>query len=598
MVWQTGQKISFSEFLYRQGKIVVIFIILFLLLSVRLFYLQVLRGDYYRRISEQQRIFSVNEQAPRGIIYGADGSMLVQNTLTYSVVFYPFDKSGMPTDLVINELNSILKKDIRPYLEESMKTGKMVVISENISTYDMFRIRENRLNLNGVHVLEFAQRLYNNPGANSHIFGYTGEITKEELAAARGADYKQGDYIGRGGIEEAYDKYLRGIDGGWQIEVNVKGIQTSVFRYIPPVIGNSIYTTIDPKLQEAAYQGLSNSSTGRGAVVVIDVRSGAVKALVSAPSFDANRVKAEDFAQYLKDRKLPLYNRATQALYAPGSIFKIVGFAAALENGVDPKETKFCPGYFDLGNKRFLCWLHKGHGKVDLAEALAQSCNVYFYNLALRLGINVIDEFAYRFHLGELTGIDLPNEKRGFVPTPEWKRERARGKERGPWGQGDTVNVGVGQGALWVTPLQMAVMMASVASKGTYYEPYIVDNIVSHDGKQLYAHKVKKGQPIKLAKRTWDLLHEALIGTVERGTARRLYFENIKVAGKTGTAQNPQGDDHAWIVTFAPADDPEIAIAVIVENGGGGSANAAPIARMVYEAYFEKRLAIKTNEDQ
>jgi penicillin-binding protein 2 len=549
--------------------------------------LQIIKGDYYRAVSEQQRVFNTSERAPRGIIYGEDGSMLVENTFVYDVVFYPFDQSGLPPESTIKELNKILKKDIRPQLEESLKTGKVTVIADNISTQDMFRIKENGLNLNGVNVSKTPQRVYNLPLANSHVFGYIGEISKSELEAS-GGDYKQGDFIGRGGIEDIYDKYLRGTDGGWQIEINARGVHTNTLKYIQPAIGNSLYTTINPKLQAAAYKGLSESSTGRGAVVVVDVRTGAIRALVSAPSFDANKVKAEDFAAYLNDKKLPLYNRATQALYAPGSIFKIVVFAAAIEHGVDPKETKFCPGYFDLGNKRFACWFHKGHGKIGMIEALEQSCNVYFYNLALRLGIGVIDEFAFKFRLGELTGIDMPNEKRGFVPTPEWKRERARGKERGPWGQGDTVNVGVGQGALWVTPLQMAVMMSAVANRGTYYRPYIVSRVQTSDKQELYRRDPKIDGVIKLSEKTWDLLHTALIGTVERGTARRVYFPDIKIAGKTGTAQNPQGGDHAWFVSFAPADNPEIAIAVIVENGGGGSANAVPIGRLIYEAYFNK----------
>jgi penicillin-binding protein 2 len=584
MVWQKEDRNVYYDFLIKQKILLIFLVILFFILSAKLFYMQIISGAAYNEISQQQRIYNTNERAPRGIIYADDGSLFVENIFTYSVLFYPFNKEGgYPSEETIAELNKILKKDIKPYLAEAVKTGKVVKIADKLSIEEMFKIQENKLKLNGVAISDEPQRLYSFPQANSHITGYIGEINKDELSRLINDGYKLGDYIGRGGLEEVYDKYLRGLDGGWQLEVDVKGIQTKAFKYNQPLIGNSVYLTISPKLQKAAFEALANSSTGRGAAIVIDVKSGAVKALVSAPSFDANRVKAEDFTQYLNDKKLPLYNRAVQALYAPGSIFKIIAFAAALEElDIDIHETKYCPGYFDLGNKRYLCWQKSGHGRVDFMEALAQSCNVYFYNLALRLGIDNLDEFAYKFHLGEQTGIDLPNEKKGFVPTPDWKKSRTKV----PWLQGDTINLGIGQGALWVTPLQMAAMIAAVANRGTFYKPFIVGRILTPDGKEIFKHAPQTNDPVKLSNRTWDLLHQALMDTVEKGTARRAYFPDIKVAGKTGTAQNPQGEDHAWFVSFAPADNPEIAIAVIIENGGGGGANAVPIGRKIYEAYF------------
>ncbi|MDR2772444.1 MAG: penicillin-binding protein 2 [Elusimicrobiota bacterium] len=584
MVWQQEDGFSYSDFFVRQKIILFCFALLFFILSIRLFYLQIIRGSSYEEISEQQRIYNTKEVAPRGLIYASDGSMIVENAFTYSLLFYPFDQAGMPTDETIVKLNKILKKDIKPYLEEGLKTGKIVKLADKLTTDEMFKVQENKMGLNGVTLLIEPVRVYNFPEENSHITGYLGEINKEELKALSGDGYVMGDYIGKGGVEQVYDTYLRGINGGRQLEVNAKGAQTQIFNYTQPVTGNSLYLTIDPKLQKLAYESLVNSASGRGSVVIIDVRTGAVKALVSAPGYNGNKINSEDFNVYLKDKNLPLYNRATQALYAPGSIFKIVVFAAAVESGFDINETVFCSGHFDFGDRRYACWYKPGHGRVNMMEAMAQSCNVYFYNLALKLGVDKIDEFSWRFHLSEQTGIDLPNEKKGFVPTPTWKKA----KDKIPWLQGDTINFGIGQGALWVTPLQMAAMISAVANKGISYRPYIVSKAVSPNGNEIYTHSVRENEPVNLSSGTWDILHKALIETVEKGTARRAYFPNIKVAGKTGTAQNPQGDDHAWFVSFAPADNPEIAIAIIVENAGGGSANAVPIGRKIYEAYFSE----------
>ncbi|MCL2390767.1 MAG: penicillin-binding transpeptidase domain-containing protein, partial [Endomicrobia bacterium] len=318
--------------------------------------------------------------------------------------------------------------------------------------------------------------------------------------------------------------------------------------------------------------------------VVLDTKTGAVKALVSSPGFDTNSAGTKEFLRYLNDKKnLPLFNRALQALYPPGSIFKIITFVAATEVlNINPKEADYCTGSFELGNRWYTCWLKTGHGRVNLISATAQSCNIYFYDLGLKLGVRNLEKYARKFYIGERTGIDLPNEKKGFIPTPEWKKSLFKMS----WLQGDTVILAIGQGALDVTPLQMAAMISAVANKGVYYRPYIVDNIVNIKGEEVYKHTVRTRDTIDLSDRTWDLLHRSLIETVDNGTGRRSQLPGIKVAGKTGTAQNPQKIDHAWFVTFAPADNPEIAIAVIVEHGGGGGLNAVPIAKKIYEAYF------------
>ncbi len=583
MVWQREDKYAYERFLEKHKVVLVFFVFLFAVLSLRLFYLQIVKGNNYRKISEQQRMYNTHERAPRGIIYADDGSMLVGNEFTYVALFYPFEQQKSPSEETLEELNKILKRDIKPEIDKGWRYGRVVKLADNLTMEEMFKIQEKKLSLSGISVVKEPKRIYYFAEPNSHVTGYIGEIRADEIENMSGDGYKMGDYVGRGGVEQSYDRYLQGVDGGWQLEVNAKGYQTKAFQYVPPAIGASVHTTINSKLQEAAYDALKHSSTGKGAAVVLDTRTGAIKALVSSPGFDTNKVGTKYFAAYLKDKKLPLFNRALQALYPPGSIFKIVTFAAATEMlKIDPKTTDYCTGSFELGDRWYSCSVKTGHGRVNLISAMAYSCNICFYKYGLELGVRNIEKYAKEFYLGQKTGVDLPNEKRGFVPNPEWKKM----KMKMSWLQGDTVILAIGQGALWVTPIQMADMISAVANKGTYYRPYIVDKVVNVKGETLYKNTAKTYDKIDLSERSWDLLHKALEETVEYGTGRRSKLANIRVAGKTGTAQNPQGEDHAWFVSYAPADNPEIAIAVIVENGGGGGLNAVPIGRKIYEAYF------------
>ena len=582
MVWQKEDKFAYEMFLEKHRIVLVFFAFLFVILSGRLFYLQIIKGNMYRKISEQQRMYNTRERASRGVVYSEDGVKLIGNDFTYIALFYPFEQQKMPSQETIEALGKILNRDISPSIDKGWRYGRVVQLAGNLTIEEMFKIQEKKLTLPGISVVKEPKRVYYDSEANGHITGYTGEIRQDEIEDMADDGYKMGDYIGRGGIEQVYDKYLQGTDGGWQLEVNARGYQTKAFRYIPPAIGASVYSTVNSKLQSAAYAALQDSPTGRGAAVVIDVKTGAVKALVSTPGFDANKVGTKDFGVYLKDKNLPLFNRAIQALYPPGSIFKIITFAAAEDLlNTDPGVSEYCTGTFELGDRWYNCWLTTGHGRVNLITAMAQSCNIYFYQLGLELGVRNLEKYAKRFYLGEKTGIDLPNEKRGFVPNPRWKELQMNMK----WLQGDTVIFAIGQGALWVTPLQMAEMITAVANRGTYYRPFIVSKVISAGGEELYKHETEMNPQINLADKTWDLLHKALIETVENGTAKRSKIPGIKIAGKTGTAQNPQGEDHAWFVSYAPADNPEIALAVIVENGGGGL-NAVPVGKKIYETYF------------
>ncbi|MDR3112502.1 MAG: penicillin-binding protein 2 [Elusimicrobiota bacterium] len=588
MVWKAGISSNYGIFFEKQRMIFVLFAFMFGALSLRLFELQIIKGSKYRIISQQQRIHTATDKAPRGIIYSSDGQTIVNNEIGFALLFYPFGKNYSPTENTLSNLSKILNREIKVPRDKLLKKGVVVRLADNLSLTEAFKIQEYKIDLEGIVVKEEPYRNYCSPLATAHFTGYISEVNEKELKKQTTAEnsYKMGDYIGRGGIEQIYDKYLKGEEGYWEYEVNVRGYQTQVFQYIAPKIGNNIYTTVDLKLQEVAFDALKNSSSGQGAAVVIDVKTGAVKAIVSCPSFDTNDSNGKEFIKYMEDLRKPLFNRTLQAQYSPGSIFKIITFSAALEClSADVKEPIVCNGSFELGNRKYACWYKGGHGRIGLISAMNNSCNVYFYQLGLKVGINNIEEYSRKFFLGEATGVDLPNEKKGFVPSRKWKKE----KTKVPWLQGDTVILAIGQGGLLVTPLQMAQMMVVVANKGVSFKPYVVEKIVDRNNKEVFKHTIEPNKQVIMLENTWMLLHKALFETVNSGTAHRAQVRGIKIAGKTGTAQNPLGEDHAWFVSYAPIDNPEIAVAVIVENGGGGGSNACPIAKQIYEKYFENR---------
>jgi len=584
MVWQQEHRLSYQDFLEKYRAIVYLFIGLFLFLSLRLFQLQVIRGKYYRTVSEQQRTQIILERAPRGIIYDYKGKVIVGNKTSFVALFYPFSQDISPPQETIKCLKTILPdNNLAGRLTQGWRSGQVVRLAQDLRREEMFRLLEQRLMLPGISVIREARRDYRSPEVNAHLVGYLSEISRKELERMGHDGYKSGDWVGRTGLEQLYDGALRGQDGGWQIEVDAYGRQTRLVRHIGATIGNSLNTTIDARLQEVAAQALKDSPTGRGAVVGIDPRSGAIRVLVSMPGFDPNVSFQPEFAGYMNDNSLPMFNRAVQALYPPGSTFKIITFAAALsEKKVSLNHTYTCNGRYAFGNKTFKCWEKKGHGTVSLSQALAKSCNVYFYQLGLRAGPDILQQLARKFQLGQLTGLDVLSEKAGLVPDTEWKQK----KMHDIWHPGDTINMAIGQGPLWVTPLQMASLISGVANRGVMYQLHTVDSVVSPAGETIYAFQPRKKAEVKLPEDVWQALASALEDAVCSGTARACYFPDLKVAGKTGTAQNPHGRDHAWFVSYAPAVNPELALAVIVENGGSGGGVAAPVARQIYEAAF------------
>ncbi len=585
MSWSNENRNEYLFFTEKHKNIFLLLLLIFFLLSVKLFYLQIVRGNYYREVSEHQRLSTTHERAFRGLIYDRNNNLIVDNITNYVALFYPFEQQYMPSEESIEKLSEILQKDIKKSIETGWRYGRVVKLAENLTVNEAFKIQENKLFLPGITVVKEPKRRYYDAVENAHVIGYVNELRAEELENMENTDLRVGDIIGRCGIEQSFDKYLRGKDGGLSFEVTAKGRHKKMFNYNAPTIGNTLYLTIDTDLQKVAYKALSESSSGKGAAIVLDVNTGAVRAFVSCPGYDVNKISyVKEYRKYLKDKKLPFFNRCIQALYPPGSIFKIITFVAALE------ELKYnyhiienCTGSFELGDRFYSCSSKKGHGKVDLISAMAYSCNVYFYKIGLALGVRIIDEYAKKFFLGEKTGIEIASEKSGFVPTPDWKKA----KTKMSWLKGDTAILSIGQGALWVTPLQMANLISAVSTRGISYQPYFVEKVRdSVTNKIIYLHEPVRNEKIELSNYTWQQLHKSLKAAVEYGTAKRTKFNDLKVAAKTGTAENPQGDDHAWAVAYAPADNPQIAVAVIVENGGFGGSVSVPVIREILKQYF------------
>jgi penicillin-binding protein 2 len=419
-----------------------------------------------------------------------------------------------------------------------------------------------------------------------------GEVSPEQLASGLYREANMGDIVGKFGLEKIYDNFLRGKDGGRQVEVNAQGKEINVLGITEPVPGLNLVLNIDIRMQEILEESLVGK---QGAAVVMDVKSGGILAMVSKPSFDPNefslRITRQRWNEILNDPSHPLQNRAVQGVYPPGSTFKVVTAAAALmENAIDPDEELFCPGFYRYGRRNYGDWKLGGHGKVNLFKGIVESCDVYFYQAGERTGIDALSSWAFDLGLGKTTGIDLPGELEGLIPTQEWKRST----KHEPWFPGETLSASIGQGFVLVTPLQMVSLYSTVANRGLLLEPHIISRIEDVTGAIVEERNPKIKRRSGVSQDAWSRIVEALVGVVEndKGTGRGARLRDFAVAGKTGTAQVVRLEawrgkkeeeipwelrDHAWFAAFAPYDDPEVAVAVIVEHGGHGSSAALPI---------------------
>ena len=574
-----------------------IVILIFAVLISRLFYLQIFQGASNSHKSDNNRIRLMPLTAPRGLFYDRNGVSLVNNRPGFTVSLIPI--SGPIPEAVINRVAGYLSMDpaeIRKKIKQQDNPLEPIRIKNNVGQDIVTKIEEHRNDLPGVvlEIQSIRSYVYNDLGA--HIFGYVGEISENELDKMKAEGYKSGDIIGKFGLEQVWDKEIRGVDGGTQQEVDVAGRPVKMLGKKEPILGNSLVLTIDAKIQKAAEKAvderlnylqkrLGNINAKAAGVVVMNPQTGEILAMVSRPAFDPNLfnggISAKNWKAINDDPFNPMENRAIAGEYPPGSTFKIITSTAALELGkVTPEEKIFDGGhYMNKGNA-----MGESLGWINFKTALAKSDNVYFYHMGERVGIDNLEKYAKMYGLGSITGVNLKGESPGLVASREYK-EKVYHED---WYLSETLDAAIGQGFQLVTPLQEAMIYSEVANGGHRYRPYLVSKIISPDGKTIKTFEPEEIGRVEISERNLNLIRDGLHDVALTGGTAGYVFVGfpISMAGKTGTVENPHGDDHGWFVAYAPYDHPTIVVAVVVEQGGFGSDSAAPIARKILEAAF------------
>ena len=561
--------------------------------------LQVLQHDELARLSEQNRIRLDVIRAPRGAIRDRSGRILADNQPSFDIVFRPAPiestlrvRAAIDPEWLARVSGAIVGDtgDVKRKVQEANRTGQTAVLRRAAPYAVMAAVEESRSELAGIDVQVAPIRRYPSGMLAAQLLGYAGEINDRELEERADKGYGLGDLIGKTGVERRYEDMLRGEDGAEFVVVNAMGKRVTTLEEGPPrlpVAGRDVVLTIDLDVQRALETAMGKIE--RGAAVVLDPRDGSVLAMVSKPEYDPNEfsrgISFDRWKELNSNGAFPLLNRATQSAYPPGSTFKIVCMLAGLKSGqVDPDShmPTSCSGAYYYGGRRFGCWEHGGHGSLNLVDALQHSCDVYFYQLGLRLGIDPIEETSHDLGLGERTGIDLPAEAKGLVPSSQYYNQHFH---TGRWPKGVLLNLGIGQGELLTTPLQLATMTAIVANGGHAVRPHVVQSVQGQANFKI-PKPVESG--IVADAGIWDTVHLAMHKvTLPGGTANASRsVPGMNVAGKTGTAQNPHGKDHALFVCFAPLEAPTIAMAIVAENSGHGSEWAAPVAGSLLKQLF------------
>lgn len=599
----TGKPLSATELKLRFRICAGVALACFLLLALRLIQLQLVDGLEYRYKSENNRIRAERLPPPRGLLLDRNGETLADMRPAFEARLIPSEVPKDRAEQMFLEVSRILEMSstrLRELAEDKRyPRWRPRVIKRRLTWEQMARMEARRIDLPGFYVAPNPVRHYPYAGVMSAAMGYLGGITEKELESQEFEDYDIDDWMGRSGVERSYESRLRGVPGGEQVEVDVLGrrLKTLVRRSAKP--GMNLVLTIDRRIQEAAEQALGENV---GSVVALHIPTGEVLAMVSHPAFDPNVIVGgmtpEEWNQLTTDENHPLQNRVIQGQYAPGSTFKVMMAVAGLETGtITPDWAVSCGGSFHFAGRDFRCWNKRGHGSVNLATALEQSCDVYFYQLGLKLGIDTIAKYANLLGLGLPSGIDLPGEKKGLIPSSEWK-QRVR-KE--PWYAGETLSVSIGQGYVTTTPLQLAVMTAAVANpEGKRLKPRMVLRVDDANGHNVLSTTPEVQGQLSLRESTLYAVRDGMRRVVNAagGTAQRSRIEGYTMAGKTGTAQvvgmkrdgsNVLSDwkyrDHALFVAYAPYENPQIAVTVVVDHGGHGGSAAAPKAAKVLEAF-------------
>ncbi len=559
-----------------------IVVILCLLVFARLIQLQVLEGERNRELSDENRIRVIRRLAPRGNIYDRRNRLLAGSRLAFSVCLIPDELNiagSADSVAALAQLMAMPISDLRDALKKMRGNGfESTVLLRDASPEIVARLEENSVYTTGVTVLADAVREYPHGSLAAHVLGYVREISGEELVLAKEAGYRPLDLIGKDGVEKMAEHALRGIDGGDQIEVDARGQKVRTLGTMPPEPGQNVWLTLDLEVQQAAEEALGNR---KGAVVAMDPWTGEILAMASGPTYDPNMLigslSPEEW-RLLSGPDHPQQNRATTSNYPPGSLFKPVTAAAALEaRETNPSDRFNCSGAFRLGGWSLRCWKRTGHGEVDFTHGFAQSCNVMFATLGHRIGAERLAEMSRRFGLGERSGIDLPEEAPGLVPSPAWKSK----VRHQAWYPGDTCQMAIGQSDCLVTPVQMAREVAIIANGGKLVTPRVILRVEGEDTPE----PVAAGHSIGLRPETIEAIRKGMEAVVAPGgTAVRILTDKYPIAGKTGTAQAPGGLPHAWFGGYAPANDPKLVVVVVIEHGGAGSQMAAPVARHVMDA--------------
>jgi penicillin-binding protein 2 len=564
----------------------------FVLIVAGLMKLQVQDQEFYRRLSQENRVRLEVLRAPRGAIFDRNGELLADNYPSFNIVFRPMpaeSTQASPGSTWLARVGQLVEGDttrLRELVAFANRSGQTAELQQGAPFAVMAAVEESRGELPGLEVLIQPIRRYPYGALAAHLLGYAGEIDDEELARGAEEGYRPGDLVGRTGVERSYENLLRGRDGAEFVVVNAMGKRVSTLTEGPPlrpVAGHDVILTLDLKIQKAMEEVMAG--VARGAGVAIDPRDGGVLAMVSRPAFDPN-----EFARGLSRRRWselssggsnPLLDRAIQGAYPPGSTFKIVSMLSALRAGLLRPSTRLhpCTGSYFFGGRSFGCWKPSGHGSLDFVEAIQHSCDVYFYQVGQRVGLPRLEAVARGFGLGARTGVDLPQERRGLVPGEAWYQKRWSGHVP----KGLLLNLAIGQGELLLTPLQLALMVAEVANDGRPLRPHVVQAVRGIEDFQP-SRPLQSG--VAADPETWQAVHQGLELVVSGGTGTAAQVPGLRVAGKTGTAQNPHGRDHALFVCYAPAEHPTVAMAFVIENSGHGGSVAAPMAGAVLRRLF------------
>src|SRR5580700_337961 len=571
--------------------------------SVRLYYLQVLHHKENVEMADRNRIRLQRVPAPRGLVFDRNHRPLVDTRPSFDAQIVPEDSDNL--SLTIERLARYTGADqIADKISDADQAGRPpyepITVAERLGWQQVVALEAHQLDLPGVSLQITPARHYLYGQLAAHLLGYVGEVNVNDLKAHQ--DYHMGDEIGKFGLERVWESFLRGNAGGQEIEVDAVGRRLRVLKEIADTPGESLVMTIDLSLQQAAEQAMEGKN---GAFIALDPRNGDVLAMVSHPAFDPDifggGVKASAWKELMTDPNHPMQNRVIQGIYPPGSTFKIVDSIAGLQEGTLKPGTEYsCPGGMYFGGREYHCWRHQGHGTIELHDAIVRSCDVYFYNVGEKLGVDRIAKWSNQMGLGLKSGIDLDHENPGTIPSSAWKQKRYH--ER--WYPAETLSVAIGQGYVAVTPLQLAQLAAEVASGGIRYKPHFVKRIEALDGSTIRAYEPEVAARIPLTPEQNQILRQGACGVVNSpmGTAHKAAIPGIQVCGKTGTAQvvkeaagtrtkeenlPERYRDHGWFIAYAPGNDPRIAVSCVVEHGGHGGSSAALVIRDVLVRYFQ-----------